>query len=382
MTFSPPAGETNATLQLNGFNQIVAGLSSTGPNAASAVVENGNNAASTATLTVNNGGSNTFAGIIRDGVVSTGGSLGLTKEGGATLYLTNAANAYSGVTTLYNGVLNVASVAVEGSAGGTPSGLGSAGNAARKLLIAGGELQYTGATAQSTDRLFTIGESSDNGTNTATIDASGTAAGTLSFTNTGSLAFSSTTTATIGHTLVLTGSNTGANMFAPAITDAAASPNVTSLHKTGPGEWVLSGSNTYSGASTVNGGTLAAIAAGALSPSSAFTVNSGALDVTAASQTVSVLTIGGAGALNLYDLYPLTVSGSAVLPLGSTLNITMSNMHRHPGPADDLRRRATIGHVQHRLRQRLLSSPATRPCTTAAARWKSSARGRASGSRP
>ena len=116
----------------------MAGLSSTGPNAASAVVENGNNAASTATLTVNNGGSNTFAGIIRDGVVSTGGSLGLTKEGGATLYLTNAANAYSGVTTLYNGVLNVASVAVEGSAGGTPSGLGSAGNAARKLLIAGG----------------------------------------------------------------------------------------------------------------------------------------------------------------------------------------------------------------------------------------------------
>ncbi len=325
VTFNPPAGQTNASLQLNGNSQIIAGLSSTGPNAAYAVVENGNGSNTNATLTVNNGGNNTFAGILEDTSSTGTGTLGLTKEGGAILSLTNTGNAYSGVTTLYNGILNVASVAVEGSAGGTPSGLGSAGNAASKLLIAGGILQYTGATAQSTDRLFTIGESSANGTNTATIDASGAGSGTLSFTNTGSIAFSGTTTATIGHTLVLTGSNSGANIFAPAITDAAASPNLTSLHKTGPGKWELSGSNTYSGASTVNGGTLAAVAAGALSPYSAFTVNSGALDVTAASQTVSGLTIGAAGALNLYDLYPLSVSGSATFALGSTLNITMSN---------------------------------------------------------
>jgi fibronectin-binding autotransporter adhesin len=115
-------------------------------------------------------------------------------------------------------------------------------------------------------------------------------------------------------TLTIGGFN-GSSTFSGAIL------STTSIVKTGTGTQVLSGSNTYSGATMINAGVLSAGAVNALSPNSAVTVNGGTLDVSAASQTISSLTIGSGAALNLGVGNVLTSTGPVSFALGSTLNI-------------------------------------------------------------
>jgi len=64
----------------------------------------------------------------------------------------------------------------------------------------------------------------------------------------------SPTTCTFGKTLSLQGINTGANTFAGRIADGGL--GTVALSKAGAGTWVLSGSNTYSGSTTISGGIL------------------------------------------------------------------------------------------------------------------------------
>ncbi len=61
-------------------------------------------------------------------------------------------NTYTGVTTLTGGILNVATI----GNGGAASTLGASSNASSNLILNGGQLDYTGATA-TTDRGFSIG---------------------------------------------------------------------------------------------------------------------------------------------------------------------------------------------------------------------------------
>ena len=103
------------------------------------------------------------------------------------------------------------------------------------------------------------------------------------------------------------------------------------LVMSGSGTQVLAGTNTYSGATQVSGGTLAAAVSGALPSTSNVSVTAGVLDVTAASQIVNALTIGAAGTLNINDLYPLTVSNTATFS-GGTLNV--SSIHLTPVTPD------------------------------------------------
>jgi autotransporter-associated beta strand protein len=83
------------------------------------------------------------------------------------------------------------------------------------------------------------------------------------------------------------------------------------LTKVGTGSLTLTGTNVYSGPTTLSGGILAAGAAGSLSPSSAYTVSSGTLAVTAGAQAIQSLTVGSGAALNLTIGNTLAVSGSA-----------------------------------------------------------------------
>jgi fibronectin-binding autotransporter adhesin len=198
------------------------------------------------TLSGANTGNNLFAPLLTND--ASGDPTSLTKSGTGTWDVTNSNNSYTGATTIDGGILNAASLAN----GGSNSSIGASSNAASNLVFNGGTLQYSGATAQTTDRLFTIGDASNTvTTNPATLDASGTGAATVSFTNTGSIAFANP----VAHNLTLTGSNTGLNTFAPVLADGA-SGDPTSLNKSGSGTWVITGDNTYTGGTTVAGGTL------------------------------------------------------------------------------------------------------------------------------
>ena len=303
LTFGSAANEK---LELNGNNAYVAGLTDTSGNA---VIENATSSAA-ATLAVFNGGNNTFAGTIQNG--AGGGAVSLVKGGGLTLSLSGVNSGYTGATTIENGILNVAALATIGSNSsiGAGNSTSTATNLA-SLVFGGGTLQYNADTApQSTDRLFTIGASANTIVNSATLDSSSpTPANTLSFTNPGAIAFGSTLT----HSLTLTGSNTGANTFAPLLAD---NTGATSLIKTGAGTWVVSNAgNTFSGGTAVSNGTLRVTGSLGAGP---VTVSNGKL-IAAGSLGAAAVTIGDS--VNTLSTPQLSGTGSIAGPvtiLGST----------------------------------------------------------------
>ena len=262
--------------------------------------------------------STTFSGIITAPVAGSG-VISLTKVGASALTLSGA-NTYTGVTTIMGGVLSVSSLAVQGSAGGVATNIGSAGNAAANLVLAGGTLQYTGPT-QTTDLLFTLSASS-------AIDGSGS--GGLTFSNPGSIVASSAAT------LTLTGSNS-ANVFAPVISDNATGSSNTSIAKAGTGAWILSGANTYSGGTTVSAGTLRAALPTSLGAGSISVNDPGALVIaglSSSSSTISVptLTLGSVTgatlgfALNGLPSNPIiTVTTSNGLTFNGSTTLNISN---------------------------------------------------------
>ncbi|MDB5327245.1 MAG: hemolysin-type calcium-binding repeat family protein autotransporter domain protein [Phycisphaerales bacterium] len=267
--------------------------------------------ASGRSLTLAGTGNYTFDGLIKnntDGINIAGLNINLTSPAGSQTL--NGASTYTGVTALTGGKL----IANTLTNGGTASSIGAAANGAGNLVFQGGTLQYTGAAA-STDHLFTIAapggtiDSSGPGavaftntgtivstdpatanftttTGSATISISGTApsgsayplvvgmpvAGTgipagatvasvnianntftisnaATATGTASLSFTS-----VNRALTLTGTNSGANSIASnLINSATATLGVT---KSGAGSWTLSGTNTYTGATTVKAGSL------------------------------------------------------------------------------------------------------------------------------
>ncbi|MDI1312379.1 autotransporter-associated beta strand repeat-containing protein, partial [Prosthecobacter sp.] len=159
-------------------------------------------------------------------------------QAGAGTTTLSGSNSYTGATIITAGVLKVSVMAN----GGSSSNMGAASNVAENLVLNGGILQYTG-TGASTDRLFSLGLASGG------IDVSGS--GNLNFTNTGSMGFNGESGE---RTLVLSGTNTtGVNVIAAAIGDFG---GATSVSIEGDATWLLTGANTYTGATTVSSGVL------------------------------------------------------------------------------------------------------------------------------
>lgn len=194
------------------------------------------NTAQTVTLTGSSTADNSLAALLADNGAS--GKTSLRKTGAGTWILRNPASTYTGVTTIVGGVLGVDKL----TNGGQASSIGASSSAATNLVIgSGATLRYTGA-GDTTDRLFTLS------TGSSVIESSGT--GAIVFSNTGAAAYAGTGV----RTLSLGGSNTGNNTMGGSIIDWQG--NATTLAKNDAGTWLLTGTNTYTGNTVINGGIL------------------------------------------------------------------------------------------------------------------------------
>jgi autotransporter-associated beta strand protein len=159
----------------------------------------------TFTATLNGAGSFVQTGVLGGGAGTGGLTLSSTYTGTATL---SQVNTFTGPVTIDGGVLSVATI----ENGGVAGNLGAATSAASNLVLGGGTLLYTGATATS-DRAFTLTDAKTSTINVQT------------------------------NTLTLSGS-------VPTSTGT--------LAKNGVGTLILTGSNDYSGGTNLNNGVLQA----------------------------------------------------------------------------------------------------------------------------
>lgn len=282
--YSPSRIDSSGTGALKFTNTGAIGLTS-GASGTTAAIGTGGHLA----LGGTNTGDNTLAAVI--GGTSTTNSR-LTKDGVGKWILTGN-NTYVGITEILGGTLSVSNL----KNGGTASNIGQSTNAAANLVINGGTLQYTGA-AQSTNRRFTVGTSG------ATLDASGT--GALNFTDTNAVTYATTN---VARSLTLSGTNTGNNTLAATIGNAGT--GATSLMKSGAGKWILTGTNTYTGGTTISEGTLVAASSAALGTGTV-SVEGGTLATTVTNITTGNFNMSdGAFSLNDGSTGTLTLSTGA-----------------------------------------------------------------------
>ena len=281
---------------------------------------------------------------VMSGIISgTGG--GLTVTGSGTLTLSGT-NTYTGVTTLSGGVLSVATI----GNGGVAGNLGSAANAANRLVFDGGTLRYTGTTA-STDRNFTLNagktgtlDVNSAGTNLTMTGASTattgsfTKAGAGTLTLTGANTYTGGTTISAGTLSIGSGSTTGsiagnvANSGtlhfnrSNALNYAGIVSGTGAVTKSGAGTLTLTGANTYTGGTTISAGTLS-IGSGSTSGSIAGNVaNSGTLVFNRSDALTYAGVVSGTGAVTKSGAGTLTLTGANTYSGGTTLSAGTLNV--------------------------------------------------------
>ena len=268
-----------------------------------------------------NNGAKTYS-ISSSGANNIADGTRLTKSGNGTLTLSGGANTYTGITTLNGGTLVVGTL----SNGGAVSDMGAAGNASSNIVFDGGTLRYTGA-GVSMNRSFSVGSGG------GTIDNE--SVGALVFNNSGALGM----TGDGPRTLTLTGPNDSGDTIASAIVNH---PSGTSLRKEGAGRWILTGTNSYGGVTTVAdgilqigaGGSSGTLGSGMVTNNSVLVFNrTGTLTVSGPIRGTGSVTNDGTGTVILAN--DNTYSGgttinAGTLQLGTGLFNTISNGSLNP----------------------------------------------------
>lgn len=239
----------------------------TGTLSASAIGLNTNGA-----LTVNNYGDGSITGII------SGTGATLTKDGTGILTLSNTSNSYSGATTVSAGTLSISADTNLGTAPGSAT--------AGQLNLNSGTLETTAGLTLASNRGIALGTGDGTiQTDTGTLTYGGIIAGSnaLTKTGTGTLTLTGANTYSAGTTIsagtLQIGSGGTAGSVAGNITDNAAlifnrSDDITyasaisgtgTVTKSGSNTLTLtSGSNSYTGETTISGGTLKLSGSGVL----------------------------------------------------------------------------------------------------------------------
>jgi autotransporter-associated beta strand protein len=174
-------------------------------------------------------GSSAALRLANTGAIS-GSTFGITKEGAGELDLNAAANAYTGAVAVNAGTLTV-------SASCAPSTNGPLGNASSAVVVTG-TLKFDGTSNSNISRSVQLTGA------TPALDASGTH----------HVHFSAVSQASGSRTLTLRGTSTATNQLQSALGNG--SGGTLSLTKDGTGQWLVTGTPTYTGTTTVNAGTL------------------------------------------------------------------------------------------------------------------------------
>ena len=275
------------------------------------------------------------------GAISGPGSL--TKIGVGILSLTNNGNNYSGGTNINAGTIRVSAANALGTGPVAIANGAELQNNLANLTIANaitlaagnetidtdglamtlsGQLSGAGAFFKTSSGTLTLTNNSNNFSGGINLNGGAIAAGANNALGTGTLAMASGTTLqsaaaglTLGNAITLTGSgtiDTNSNnlTLSGAIADGAGTGT---LNKNNAGTLILSGANTYSGATNVNGGTLEVD--GSIASSSLTTVNSGA----------TLLGNGSVGAVTLASGATLGAGTATTLGVLTTGNVTFQS---------------------------------------------------------
>jgi autotransporter-associated beta strand protein len=160
----------------------------------------------------------------------SGSTFGITKEGAGELDLNAASNTFTGAVSVNAGTLTV-------SASCAPSTNGPLGNASSAVVVTG-TLKFDGASNSDITRSVQLAGSAP------ALDASGTHR----------VHFHAVSQASGTRTLTLKGTSTNNNQLESALGNG--SGGTLSLTKEGAGQWLITGTPSYTGATTVNAGTL------------------------------------------------------------------------------------------------------------------------------
>lgn len=316
---------TTGTNTITGGNRIIS-LGGSNLNINGTITDAGNNYALSlrnsssdgANAAVTLGGANTFGGGLtiigapstRTLTVSTAtstaagsGQTTLTNASGSILRLTNALT----VDSLTSGI---ATPVIVGGTGGT--------NGTQALVITGGG--GTGATGTATISggvitAVTITNYGKNYTSAPTIELS-TPGGTGTITS----SFGSSSVNLQSNTLTLAGTNASPATYAGVISGTGGS-----LVKTGAGTQTLTGINTYTGSTTVSGGKLEIAGTGSIGSTSGVTIDGGELAYNTSTALFRPVTVTS-GVLSGTGTFTgsLTVNGGLVTSTGTAGDVTVN----------------------------------------------------------
>jgi autotransporter-associated beta strand protein len=261
------------------------------------------------------GGNNTWetaSGVTLTASGNISGSFGLTKQGPGTLALSGS-NSYTGGTTVALGTMLLNS----------SSALPTSGN----VTVSGGVLDIHGQSPTIGNLTFGDGAVTTSGSviDSGAVKGTMTLGGDITYVGTFNGGFTYYGPATISANMQLAPGTHHITSADPSVANAydivisGAMSGTGGLTKDGANTYTaLTGANTYSGATVINGGWFFGAATNTLSPNSAVTVNSGGVlslnptstqaGVTAGSYNQTIGSLAGSGQVNL-GTATLTVGG-------------------------------------------------------------------------